>query len=67
MWVAREISSSQGILLFTQVGCTQSNGGQQEEKSQKLTYSPGANQAQIPVKIQLTHQLYQSLRSLVKS
>ena len=36
MWIVREIQQSQGTFTLTQVGCPQSNGGQQEVKYQNL-------------------------------
>ena len=58
VWLTREIPPSQVILPLTHLWYKQSSGGQEEAKPQSLVYTPGGIQAQIPARIQLSHQLY---------
>ena len=51
VWLAREITSSQGVLLLTQMRFPQSTGGQQEAKYKNLADTPGARQVQRAVRI----------------
>ena len=56
-----------GYLNFTHVGCPKSAGGQQEAQCQNLANPLGESQVQRPVRIQLSHKIYQYNRSLVKN
>ena len=67
VWLAREIPPRQGTLPLTQVGFPQWTEGQQKDKSQNIADPTGASQVQIPVIIQMSHQLYQSQSSLNNS
>ena len=53
-----------GTLPLIQVGFPQSNGGWSEAKSQNIADPPGSNQFYIPVRSQLTYQIYHSYISL---
>ena len=59
-------TTNQSTFTLTQVGYPQLTGGKQEAKYQNLKEPPGSSQVQIPVKIQLARQLYQSKRSIAK-
>ena len=65
-WIARDIPPSQGILILTQVGFTQSTEVQQESKSKNLAEASGASLVHRSFRSQLSHLLYQSQKSLVK-
>ena len=67
VWHEREIPTSQGILTLTQVGFTKSTGGQQEAKYQNIADPQREIQVQSPGRTQMSHQLYQPQRILVKS
>ena len=65
-WLVRDIPPSQVILPLTQVGCTKSNGGHQEDQASNLVELPGDIQVHGPGRIQLYHQIYQYYRSIEK-